>query len=68
MMNNTGFLDKVESVSGVMKSLEAGVITTLTLAPAFINNRTKLADLYAAIPAVMPSKIFLSFKIDILQV
>ena len=47
-----------------MKSLEAGVITTFTLAPALINILTNEAVLYAAIPAVMPNSIFLPLKID----
>ncbi len=42
---NTGFLERVERVSGVMNSLEEGVIITLTLAPAFTSNRIKNADL-----------------------
>ena len=41
----TGFLDKVESVNGVIKSSEASVIITLTEAPALINNRMINADL-----------------------
>jgi len=59
-------LDNVDKVQGVIKFLEAGVIMTLTSAPAFINNLTNEAVLYAAIPAVMPNNIFLPRKIDIL--
>src|SRR5690554_1051670 len=59
---NTLFLERVERVSGVTNSLAAGVITTLTLAPFFTKSLTKNAALYAAIPPVTPSKIFLPLK------
>ena len=62
-MTRQGF-ESVDNVKGVMKSFEAGVITTFTFAPAFINNLTKVAVLYAAIPAVMPKSIFLPLSID----
>ena len=60
-------LESVESVSGVIKSFDAGVNTTLTSAPDFINKRTKFAVLYAAIPALMPKRIFLPRNTDITQ-
>ena len=62
----TGFLDNVAKVRGAIKSLEAEVMITLTSAPDFINKRTKFAVLYAAIPAVTPSKTFLPLNTDIL--
>jgi hypothetical protein len=37
MSEKTGFLESVDNVNGVTKSLEAGVIMTCTCAPAFIN-------------------------------
>jgi len=61
----TGFFDSVESVRGVINSFAAGVMITLTEAPDLINKRTRDADLYAAIPAVIPNRIFLPRKIDI---
>ena len=42
---NTGRPLKADKVTGVMKSLAQGVITTCTSAPAFFNNRTSCADL-----------------------
>ena len=61
----TGFFESVESVRGVIKSFAAGVIMTLTSAPALINNLTRDAVLYAAIPAVIPKRICLPRRIDI---
>ncbi len=44
-VESTSFLESVERVSGVIKSLAEGVIITLTCAPAFMNNLTKEAVL-----------------------
>lgn len=60
-------LESVERVSGVINSLAAGVITTLTLAPAFTNKRTNAAVLKAAIPPVIPNKTFLPLSTDIFE-
>jgi hypothetical protein len=54
----TLFLDNVESTNGETNSLAVGVITTLTSAPALINNLTSKIVLYAAILAVIPINIF----------
>lgn len=55
----TGFLESVESVSGLIKSVAEGVIITFTCAPSFISDLMSIADLYAAILPVTPIKIFL---------
>jgi hypothetical protein len=55
----TGWPDKVDSVSGETKSAAAGVITTCTSAPAFVNKRSNIIDLYAAMLPVMARIIFL---------
>jgi hypothetical protein len=60
-----GFFERVDNVNGVTKSIEAGVMTTCTCAPAFIRSLTNEAVLYAAIPPETPSKTFLPFKTDI---
>lgn len=57
----TGFPVNADKVTGVMNSLPAGVITTCTSAPFFINARTKYAALYAAILPVIPNMIFFPF-------
>ena len=60
---STGLPDNVESVSGVMNSFAAGVITTCTSAPSFTNNLTSKAALYAAMLPVTPRTIFFPFII-----
>ena len=47
-----------------MKSVAEGVITTLTLASSFIKNLISIADLYAAILPVTPTKMFLPRSIN----
>jgi len=55
----TGCLDNVQRVSGVIKSNALGVQMILTSAPFLMNKRVKTTALYAAIPPVMPRRIFL---------
>ena len=52
----------VDRVNGVTNCKELGVCITLTCAPFFFKILTKLADLYAAILAVTPNRIFLFFS------
>ena len=55
----TGFLESVASVSGVINSVADEVITTFTSAPLEISDLTNKADLYAAILPHTPTNIFL---------
>src|SRR3569833_669395 len=48
---NTGFLESVESVSGVIKLEASGVIATFTSAPALTSRRTKISVSYTHIRA-----------------
>ncbi len=61
----TGCPLSVDNVTGVMNSLAFGVIITCTSAPAFTNRRTSDADLYAAIPPVIPTTICFPFITDL---
>src|SRR5882672_6382783 len=55
----TGLPERACRVVGVMKRQAASVMTTRTSAPALTNRRVSSAALYAAIPPVSPSRIFL---------
>ena len=61
-VDKTGFLETVDNESGVTKSLEEGVIITLTSDPFFIKCLTISGDLYAAIPPVTPTKTFFPIR------
>ncbi len=58
-LSDTGRPETACMVSGVMNSLAAWVITTCTVAPRSTNRRVNSAHLYAAIPPLIPSRIFL---------
>ncbi len=57
----------VWKVSGVTNSCAPSVIITNASAPFFFNWLTTSTALYAAIPPVTPTIIFLSFNISILH-
>ena len=59
----TGFPLNDESVTGVINSFPAGVITTCTSAPAFTRSLSRYTDLYAAIPPHIPRIICFPFII-----
>src|SRR5450631_2688163 len=52
---STGLPDSACSVIGAMNCVAARVITTSTAIPSLTSSRVSSADLYAAIPPVMPS-------------
>ena len=53
----TGSFDKADSTSGLIKSMDEGVMMHLTSAPIFLRCRIKNGILYAAIPPLIPTII-----------
>ena len=62
----TSLFESVCRVNFVTNFRAFGVTTTLTFAPAFLYKRISEQILYAAIPPVIPIKMFFPFSIGIL--